>query len=343
MNQSDLPLYRPISAMRHFRLGNKRGCLLVRSIIRDTPSAMKGDSKNNKLSRSSQKMPSQGSPSSSSSSSKSQGSKGQAAGSTKEIVMIVQGLNNQAPNDPIGPTQDPDLIAPGQIARNDAAPPPPLLIDTELSKVTHTLVYDLIQVVESKLVHLAINEEKLSKFELWILDHSKIPAEYCVTRKLPGLAPGCKFSATARIEIEAMAKAQDMAYIKLLRDDMENVVIPECESDVEEAEASARKKLDSKVPAVELHKARRRFEETLESKRESRKGILENRRKPSTKKKNQHQHHQQPKKRARFSQPHHAPPPQWGWGPPPQQQQWWPKQRDQSFRPAWKPSKARKQ
>jgi len=168
-------------------------------------------------------------------------------------------------------------IQPGQRPREEESGPqeqPNAL----LCKTTHNFVQDQKRLIEAKFRHLAILEGKFAKFSAMAAGREKLPAQFSVVRELPGLAPHCSFSVGAKAGLEAMFKAHDLAFMKVLADDLENKVIPDFEADIEEALAKARRKIDSDSPAEELHIARRRFEEGLEQKREQRMKLLETKR-----------------------------------------------------------------
>ena len=116
-----------------------------------------------------------------------QGSKDQALGNE------TQGSKDQALDYKIPPS--------GTITRSDAptSPPSPSKM---LSKVTHSFVYELVKEVVSKFVTLAILEETLAKYQSMVSGHTKISEELCIKRRLPHLAPGCKFSLGARSELK---------------------------------------------------------------------------------------------------------------------------------------------
>ena len=50
---------------------------------------------------------------------------------------------------------------------------------------------------------------------------TKISEELCIKRRLPHLAPGCKFSLGARSGLEKMEKEHNLAYVSKLKDDLE--------------------------------------------------------------------------------------------------------------------------
>ena len=234
----------------------------------------------------------------------------------------VQKLSTPGPSGhahrPTGPSQDSQQIAPGQIARSDSQTPQ-TSSESKLSQVTHQFVTELKRSVESKFTHLAILEEKRDNFSKMMAGEINIPAEFRVVRELPGLAPGCKFSVLARAELEKLFEAHDLAFLNVLRDDLESRVIPGFEVDIDEALSSARRKLDSGCPESELHLARRRFEEELEKKREGRQGLLK-RKRESLKENRVRQAAKRPRVEQGPPPPHHS---SW-WGPPPPygQQHW---------------------
>ena len=68
-----------------------------------------------------------------------------------------------------------------------------------------TEIDDQIQMVEKKVI--AILAEKI-KLTAMLSGTRDIPRELRITRELPGLAPWCKYSASARLQVEELTKKQ---------------------------------------------------------------------------------------------------------------------------------------
>ena len=101
-------------------------------------------------------------------------------------------------------SQDSQLITPGQrVLDNEGSQSqtPQNPMEQELSKITLTEIDDQIQMVEKKVVAIAILAEKKIKLTAILSGARDIPRELRITRELPGLAPGCKYSASIRLQV----------------------------------------------------------------------------------------------------------------------------------------------
>ena len=240
----------------------------------------------------------------------------------------------QAPN-PEGESQEFQIPPSGTVARSVSPTPPPP--SDHLDKVTLAFVYELVKEVVPKFLSLAAVEERLTEFESMVKGQTPIAPELRIERKLPHLAPGCKFSVRARAEVGNMFKAHDLEYVTRLRDDLQDKVIPSCEAEIELVLSFARNKLEAECPAEELHAARQQFEKEMEKKREKRAQLLKQKVGASAASKKGQLEKQQPEQQAK--QPRReVPPPQW-WGPPQQQHNHWKQRRgfeDPHVRAGWR-------
>ena len=164
----------------------------------------------------------------------------------------------------------------------------------------------------------------------------RISEELCTKRKLPHVAPGCKFSLGARSELEKMEKEHNLAYVSKLKDDLESKVIPGFEAEIDMALDFARRKLDGECPEDELHKARLLFEAEMEKKRLKRAELLRQKRGSGAGPKKRKQQQQDGPVQQKSRQAASPPPCGWGNGP---HQQWGPEQQqfaDQHVRAGWR-------
>lgn len=237
-------------------------------------------------------------------------------------------------------TQDSQIITPGQRKRSDAPPPLPVL--DKLSNVTNSFVREQVQVVEEKCVSLAILEEKHAKYDGYVTSQ-QVPVEYRVERKLPHLAPGCKFSVVARAEIETMFKVHDLVFMRRLRDDLQTKVIPDWKRELNETKDKARQKLKEECPENELDGAKRLFEAELGKKEGKRKELLELKRTEMKKRKEKSKQLQPPAKKQKPSFGQNAPFPPWGRGFHQQSQHnhWRHRQQDNYEQAGWRTPSAR--
>ena len=79
-----------------------------------------------------------------------------------------------------------------------------------------------------------------------------IPRELRITRELPGLEPGCKYSASTRLQVEELTKNQDSAFLQLVLADFKDHVMVEAERDLAEALVTAKRRLNTYVPECGL-------------------------------------------------------------------------------------------
>ena len=90
-------------------------------------------------------------------------------------------------------SQDSQLIKPGQrVLDNDEgsqSQTPQELMEQGLSKITLTEIDGQIQMVEKKVVAIAILAEKKTKLTAMLSGARDIPRELRITGELPGLAP----------------------------------------------------------------------------------------------------------------------------------------------------------
>ena len=70
-----------------------------------------------------------------------------------------------------------------------------------------------------------------------------IPRELLITRELPGLAPGRKYSASTRMQLEELTKNQDSPSLQLIFTDLNNHVMVEAKRDLDEALGTAKHNL----------------------------------------------------------------------------------------------------
>ena len=240
----------------------------------------------------------------------------------------------RAPN-PEGESQDFQIPPSGRVARSVSPTPPPP--SDHLDKVTLAFVYEVVKEVVHKFMSLAAVEERLTNFESMVRGQTPIAQELRIERKLPHLAPGCKFSVRARAEVENMFKAHDLEYVTRLRNDLRDKVIPSCEAEIELVLGFARNKLEAECPAEELHAARQQFEKEMEKKREKRAQLLKQKVGASAASKKKKMEKQQSEQQVK-QQRREVPPPQW-WGPPQHQQNHWKQRRgfeDPHVRAGWR-------
>lgn len=255
--------------------------------------SMSNSRKNTKSKRNGQSNRSN-SPKSQPSSPKEQGSSDQASQHAENfeaaVKVLATGLNRN--RTPTGPSQDLELIAPGQKARSESPPLP-----VSLSQVTRTEISDLLQVVEKKIVALAILDEKQTKWQAMVSGEKEIPLELRIARQKPGLAPGCKFSAKARLEAEEITTKQDREYLGLFLKDLVDNVIPEATRDLQDLKTSSERKLNYCIPTAELEMAKADFNKRGNELYNNSKKLLEERR--SSKRKRPSSSAEHPSKRQR--------------------------------------------
>ena len=243
-------------------------------------------------------------------------------------------------SNPEGESQDIQIAPSGRVARSVSPTPPPN--SKHLDKVTLAFVYELVKEVVPKFLSLATVEERLTEFEKMVNGHTPIAQELRIERKLPHLAPGCKFSVRARAEVENMVKAHDLEYVTRLRNDLRDKVIPSVEAEIELVIGLARNKLEADCPEEELHAARQQFEKEMEKKREKRVELLKQKRNPSASQRKRKMEKQQSEQLAK--QPRREVPPLAWWGPPPPHHKHW-KQRqgyvDPHVKAGWREAPAR--
>ena len=109
--------------------------------------------------------------------------------------------------------------------------------------------------VEKKVVAIAILAEKKTKLTAMLLGAIDIPRELRITQELPGLAPGCKYSASTRLQVEELTKQQSNAFPQLVLADLKDHVMVEAERDLAEALVTAKRKLNTYVPESEFKQA----------------------------------------------------------------------------------------
>ena len=123
-----------------------------------------------------------------------------------------------------------------------------------LSKITLTEIDDQIQMVEKKVVAIAILAEKKTKLTVMLSGARDIPHELRITRELPGLAQWCKYSASTRLQAEELMKKQNNAFLQLVLADLKDHVMVEAERDLAEALVTAKRKLNTDVPELSSSK-----------------------------------------------------------------------------------------
>ena len=85
-----------------------------------------------------------------------------------------------------------------------------------------------------------------------MLDGSReIPKEYRGERGIPGLAPGCKFSARARTQAVSLQKAHEREYLDLWVTDLQEYVIPEALQHIAGIMVEAERKMKKNIPEEE--------------------------------------------------------------------------------------------
>ena len=115
----------------------------------------------------------------------------------RKATEVLANMSVSKRNPAAGASQDSQLITPGQrVLDNEGSqsqtPQEPM--EQGLSKITLIDDNDQIQMVEKKVVAIAILAEKKTKLTAMLLGTRDIPRELRITQELPGLAPGCKFS-----------------------------------------------------------------------------------------------------------------------------------------------------
>ena len=193
---------------------------------------------------------------------------------------------------PAGPSQDSQLIPPGQPTTSRPQ-------QNGLSKVSKAELEDKLQGLENKIVSVAILKEKRDKFQAMLRGDREIPRELRANRELPGLAPGCRFSARTRLRIEELARQQDKDFLELVLQDLETYILPEAEEDVQEAFKYAKKKIAANIPEGEVNLALTVFEADFLEMRRKQQDLLEKRRPKKRKQEEADEQQQQPGKRQR--------------------------------------------
>ena len=150
--------------------------------------------------------------------------------------------------------------------------------------------------VERKVVAIAILAEKKAKLTDMLSGAREIPRELRITRELPGLAPGCKYSASTRLQVEELTKSQDIAFLQLILDDLTNHVMVEAERDLDEALGTAKRKLRTYVPEPELQQACLVFDQKYVEMRVNEAALIEKRRPQKRKRSSETDERPHPKK-----------------------------------------------
>ena len=189
-------------------------------------------------------------------------------------------------------------MTPGQRVREDGSQSqtPQKATEQSLSKITLTEIEDQIQMVERKVVATAILAEKKTKLTDMLAGAREIPRELRITRELPGLAPGCKYSASTRLQVEELTKNQDSAFLQIILADLNNHVMVEAERDLDEALGTAKRKLTTYVPESELKQACLVFDQKYVEMRVNEAALIEKRRLQKRKRSSEPDERPHPKK-----------------------------------------------
>ena len=147
-----------------------------------------------------------------------------------------------------------------------------------LSKITLTEIDDQIQLVEKKVVAIAILAEKKTKLTAMLSGARDIPRELRITRELPGLAPWYKYSASTRLQVGELTKKQNNGFLQLVLADLKDHVMVEAERDLAEALVTAKCKLNTYVSESEFKQACLMFDQKYVEMRVNEVALIEKRR-----------------------------------------------------------------
>ena len=153
-----------------------------------------------------------------------------------------------------------------------------------------------------KMVAISILAEKKTKL---ISEARDIPLELRSTRELPGLAPGCKFSASTRLQVEELTKNQDSAFLQLVLADFKDHVMVEAERDLAEALVTAKRKLNTYVPKSEFKLACLAFDQKYVEMRVYEAALTDKRRPRKRKRSSELDERKHPKKQRGVKHHHH--------------------------------------
>ena len=204
---------------------------------------------------------------------------------------------------PLGPSQDSQLIPPGQQVRADPTAHSLSQVRESVPRAVIATVADELLVIERQTVAVAILQEKRVKLQGMVEGSREIPRELKAVRNLPGLGPSYKFSAEVRFKAEELCKEQDRAYVSMLLEDLSGKVIPDALKDMEDLLASCRRRIARKVDQADYDAAEFLFNEDSAALLEKQDELLAAKRQPK-KRKATGQQQQRPSKRPRKDSSH---------------------------------------
>ena len=164
----------------------------------------------------------------------------------RKATEVLANMSVSKRNPAASASQDSQLIKPGQqVLDNEGSQSQTPQEPTEqgLSKIALTEIDDQIQMVEKKVVVIAILAEKKTMVTAMLSGARDIPRELRITRELPGLAPWCKYSASTRLQVEELTKKQNNSFLQLVLAELKDHVMVEAEWDLAEALVTAKRKL----------------------------------------------------------------------------------------------------
>ena len=213
---------------------------------------------------------------------------------------------------PLSPSEDSQLIPPGQQVRAEPNAQSLSQVRESLSQAVITVVTDELFVIERQTVAIAILQEKRVKLQAMVEGSREIPRELKAVRHLPGLGPSYKFSAEVRLRAEELCKEQDRAYVGMLLEDLSGKVIPDALKDMEDLLASCRRRIARKVDAAVYSEAEFLFNEDSAALIERQDELLAAKREPRKRKatgQQQHRPSKRPRKDSRHSKRQDKPKP----------------------------------
>ena len=139
------------------------------------------------------------------------------ASQLQKATEVLANISVSQRNRAASASQDSQPITPGQRVRESGSQSqtPQKATEQGLSKITLTEIEDQIQMVERKVVAIAILAEKKAKLTDMLSGAREIPRELRITRELPGLAPGCKYSASTRLQVEELTRSKTAPFYNL--------------------------------------------------------------------------------------------------------------------------------
>ena len=168
----------------------------------------------------------------------------------RKATEVLVNMSVSQRNPAASANQDSQLIKLGrQVQGNEGfqSQTPQKLMEQGLSKITVTEIDDQLQVVDmvEKVVAIAILAEKKTKLTAMPSGARYVPRELHITRELPKLASGCKYSASTRLQVEELTNNQDSAFLQLTLADLKDHVMVEAKRDLTEALVTVKRRLNT--------------------------------------------------------------------------------------------------